>query len=120
MSLLKNYFLSLTRNALRDKFYFLLNLLGLAVGITCAPIIIRGLSAIVFEKLLCDVKPMDPVSIAVTVMIVRVAAPRRVGPDRRSNRWAIMQHHCLLLLYSAVHRYSLTWREQPRHVHRVE
>ena len=34
MSLLKNYFLSLARNAVRDKFFSLLNLLGLAVGIT--------------------------------------------------------------------------------------
>jgi putative ABC transport system permease protein len=40
MSLLKNYFLSLTRNALRDKFYSLLNLLGLAVGITASILII--------------------------------------------------------------------------------
>ena len=34
MSLIKNYFLSLARNAVRDKFFSLLNLLGLAVGIT--------------------------------------------------------------------------------------
>ncbi|MCK4750165.1 MAG: ABC transporter permease, partial [Bacteroidales bacterium] len=33
-SLIKNYFLSLARNAVRDKFFSLLNLLGLAVGIT--------------------------------------------------------------------------------------
>ena len=39
MSLLKNYLLSLTRNALRDKFFSLLNLLGLAVGITAAILI---------------------------------------------------------------------------------
>ncbi len=39
MSLLKNYFLSLARNAVRDKFYFLLNLLGLAVGITATILI---------------------------------------------------------------------------------
>lgn len=34
MSLLKNYLLSLVRNAGRDKFITLLNLLGLAIGIT--------------------------------------------------------------------------------------
>jgi putative ABC transport system permease protein len=39
MSLIKNYFLSLTRNAVRDKFFSLLNLLGLAVGITAAILI---------------------------------------------------------------------------------
>jgi putative ABC transport system permease protein len=39
MSLLKNYFLSLTRNAVRDKFFSLLNLLGLAVGITASILI---------------------------------------------------------------------------------
>ena len=31
MSLLKNYFRSLARNAVRDKFFSILNLLGLAV-----------------------------------------------------------------------------------------
>ncbi|MEN8201511.1 MAG: FtsX-like permease family protein [Bacteroidota bacterium] len=39
MSLLKNYFLSLARNAVRDKFFSILNLLGLAVGITAAILI---------------------------------------------------------------------------------
>jgi len=39
MSLLKNYFLSLARNVVRDKFFSLLNLLGLAVGITAAILI---------------------------------------------------------------------------------
>ena len=39
MSLLKNYFLSLARNAIRDKFFTLLNLLGLAVGITASILI---------------------------------------------------------------------------------
>jgi len=39
MSLLKNYFLSLARNAVRDKFFSLLNLLGLAVGITASILI---------------------------------------------------------------------------------
>jgi len=34
MSLLRNYLSSLFRNALRDKFFSLLNLLGLAVGLT--------------------------------------------------------------------------------------
>jgi putative ABC transport system permease protein len=34
MSLFKNYLLSLLRNAVRDKFFTLLNLLGLAIGIT--------------------------------------------------------------------------------------
>jgi putative ABC transport system permease protein len=34
MSLFKNYLLSLVRNARRDKFFTLLNLLGLAIGIT--------------------------------------------------------------------------------------
>ena len=39
MSLIKNYLLSLTRNALRDKFFSFLNLLGLAVGLTAAVLI---------------------------------------------------------------------------------
>ena len=39
MSLLKNYFLSLARNAVRDRFFSLLNLLGLAVGITASILI---------------------------------------------------------------------------------
>ncbi len=39
MSLFKNYLLSLVRNALRDKFFTLLNLLGLAVGITASILI---------------------------------------------------------------------------------
>ncbi len=39
MSLLKNYFLSLARNAVRDKFFTLLNLFGLAVGITASILI---------------------------------------------------------------------------------
>ncbi len=39
MSLLKNYFLSLTRSAIRDKFFSVLNLLGLAVGITASILI---------------------------------------------------------------------------------
>ncbi|MEN8156925.1 MAG: FtsX-like permease family protein [Bacteroidota bacterium] len=39
MSLLKNYLLSLARNAVRDKFFSLLNLLGLAIGITAAILI---------------------------------------------------------------------------------
>jgi len=39
MSLLKNYFLSLARNAVRDKFFSVLNLLGLAVGITASILI---------------------------------------------------------------------------------
>ena len=39
MSLFKNYLLSLARNALRDKFFTLLNLLGLAVGITASILI---------------------------------------------------------------------------------
>ncbi|MEN8228317.1 MAG: FtsX-like permease family protein [Bacteroidota bacterium] len=39
MSLLRNYFLSLARNAVRDKFYSVLNLLGLAVGITASILI---------------------------------------------------------------------------------
>jgi len=34
MSLLKNYLLSLARNARRDKFFTVLNLMGLAIGIT--------------------------------------------------------------------------------------
>lgn len=39
MSLIKNYFLSLARNAARDKFFTILNLLGLAVGITASILI---------------------------------------------------------------------------------
>ena len=39
MSLLKSYFFSLARNASRDKFFSLLNLLGLAVGITASILI---------------------------------------------------------------------------------
>jgi putative ABC transport system permease protein len=39
MSLFKNYLLSLLRNAGRDKFFTLLNLLGLAIGITATIII---------------------------------------------------------------------------------
>ena len=39
MSLFRNYLLSLVRNAVRDKFFTLLNLLGLAVGITSAILI---------------------------------------------------------------------------------
>jgi len=39
MSLFKNYLLSLARNAGRDKFFTLLNLLGLAVGITASILI---------------------------------------------------------------------------------
>ena len=39
MSLFKNYLLSLVRNAVRDKFFALLNLLGLAVGITATILI---------------------------------------------------------------------------------
>lgn len=39
MSLFRNYLLSLVRNAIRDKFFTLLNLLGLAVGITAAILI---------------------------------------------------------------------------------
>jgi putative ABC transport system permease protein len=39
MSLLKNYLLSLVRNAVRDKFFTLLNLLGLAIGITATILI---------------------------------------------------------------------------------
>ena len=39
MSLFKNYLLSLVRNAMRDKFFTLLNLLGLAVGITASILI---------------------------------------------------------------------------------
>ena len=39
MSLFKNYLLSLARNAIRDKFFTLLNLLGLAVGITATILI---------------------------------------------------------------------------------
>ncbi|TFH26149.1 MAG: ABC transporter permease [Bacteroidia bacterium] len=39
MSLFRNYLLSLVRNAVRDKFFTLLNLLGLAVGITASILI---------------------------------------------------------------------------------
>ena len=39
MSLIRNYLLSLTRNAVRDKFFTLLNLLGLAIGITASILI---------------------------------------------------------------------------------
>ncbi len=39
MSLLKNYFLALIRYAVRDKFFFILNLLGLAIGITASILI---------------------------------------------------------------------------------
>ncbi len=39
MSLFRNYLLSLVRNAVRDKFFTLLNLLGLAVGITATILI---------------------------------------------------------------------------------
>jgi putative ABC transport system permease protein len=39
MSLIRNYLLSLARNAARDKFFTLLNLLGLAVGITASILI---------------------------------------------------------------------------------
>jgi len=39
MSLFRNYLLSLLRNAVRDKFFTLLNLLGLAVGITATILI---------------------------------------------------------------------------------
>ncbi len=39
MSLFRNYLLSLVRNAIRDKFFTLLNLLGLAVGITASILI---------------------------------------------------------------------------------
>jgi len=39
MSLLKNYFLSLSRNIVRDKFFSSLNILGLATGITAAILI---------------------------------------------------------------------------------
>lgn len=39
MSLFKNYLLSLVRNAVRDKFFTLLNLLGLAIGITATILI---------------------------------------------------------------------------------
>ena len=39
MSLFRNYLLSLVRNAFRDKFFTLLNLLGLAVGITASILI---------------------------------------------------------------------------------
>lgn len=40
MSLFKNYLRSLYRNALRDKFFTFLNLLGLAIGITATILII--------------------------------------------------------------------------------
>jgi len=53
---------------------WVLLLLGLAVGIVCALATIRVLSAVVFEKLLCDVKPFDPFSIAVTLALVSLAA----------------------------------------------
>ena len=39
MSLIKNYFRSLARNAVRDKFFSILNLLGLAIGITASILI---------------------------------------------------------------------------------
>ncbi len=39
MSLFKNYVRSLLRNAIRDKYFTLLNMLGLAVGITAAILI---------------------------------------------------------------------------------
>ncbi|MEZ5071452.1 MAG: FtsX-like permease family protein [Bacteroidales bacterium] len=39
MSLFNNYVRSLVRNALRDKFFFFLNLMGLAVGITASILI---------------------------------------------------------------------------------
>ncbi len=39
MSLFKNYVRSLVRNAIRDKYFTLLNMLGLAVGITAAILI---------------------------------------------------------------------------------
>lgn len=39
MSLFKNYVRSLIRNAIRDKYFTLLNMLGLAVGITAAILI---------------------------------------------------------------------------------
>lgn len=39
MSLLKNYFRSLARNAVRNKFFSILNLLGLALGITASILI---------------------------------------------------------------------------------
>ena len=39
MSLIKNYLLSLARNARRDLFFTLLNLLGLAIGITATILI---------------------------------------------------------------------------------
>lgn len=39
MSLFKNYILSLFRNAIRDKYFTLMNMLGLAVGITAAILI---------------------------------------------------------------------------------
>ncbi len=39
MSLFKNYVRSLLRNAIRDKYFTLLNMLGLALGITSAILI---------------------------------------------------------------------------------
>jgi putative ABC transport system permease protein len=36
MSLIKNYFTSLFRNSMKDKFYSLLNLVGLGIGLACA------------------------------------------------------------------------------------
>jgi len=39
MSLFKNYLLSLVRHAIRDRFFFILNLLGLAMGITASILI---------------------------------------------------------------------------------
>jgi len=39
MSLIRNYLLSLARNAVRDKFFTLLNLLGLAIGIAASILI---------------------------------------------------------------------------------
>ncbi len=39
MSLIRNYFLSLARNAVRDRFFTVINLLGLAVGITASILI---------------------------------------------------------------------------------
>ena len=39
MFLIKNYFRSLARNAVRDKFFSILNLLGLAIGITASILI---------------------------------------------------------------------------------
>ena len=39
MSLIKNYFLSLTRSLVRDKFFSILNLLGLVIGIASSILI---------------------------------------------------------------------------------